>query len=66
VLLSNRKNLIALMANRVTKPLGPRGSERANVETMGGQALPENAAARLSDIRLERSKSNITGPLAAL
>ena len=37
VLLSSRKNLIALMAYRVTKPRSPRGSARANVETMGGR-----------------------------
>ena len=60
VLLSSRKNLIALMAYRVTKPYSPRGSMRANVETMGGSAPVIGAAAvpsakptgaRLSDIR---------------
>ena len=51
VVLSSRKNLIAPMADRVTKPHSPRGSMYANVKTMGGQALPENAAASLSEIR---------------
>jgi hypothetical protein len=34
---SGRKNLIAPMAYRVTKPRIPRGSARVNVETMGGR-----------------------------
>jgi hypothetical protein len=37
VIPSGRKNLIAPMAYRVTKPHSPRGSARANVETMGGR-----------------------------